>query len=102
MSHTTAYGNTYSNEVWEEIQARYAEEAARDKLVTDVIDKMENYLRRQLKEMGLNQNQIRQVARLFKYGEFEEANIEFSSAGRQEKINDLWSRWNVAMNKLEI
>ncbi len=102
MSHTTAYGNTYSDEDWKEIKARYAEEAARDKLVTDVIDKMENYLRRQLKEEGLNQGQINQVVSLFVNDRFGDTDIKFTSTSRQEKINNLRSRWKVAMNKLEI
>ncbi len=102
MSHTTAYRNTYSDEVWEDIKAGYAEEAARDKLVTNVIDKMENYLRRQLKEEGLNKGQINQVVSLFVNDRFNDTNIKFTSTSRQEKINDLWSRWNVAMSKLEI
>ncbi len=102
MTHTTAYGNTYSDEDWKEIKAGYAEEAARDKLVTDVIDKMENYLRRQLKEEGLNQSQINQVVSLFANDRFENANIKFTSVSRQTKVNNLWARWNIAMNKLEI
>lgn len=102
MAHTTAYGNTYSDEDWEDIKAGYAEEATRDKLVTDVIDKMENYLRRQLKEEGLNQNQTNQVVRLFVNDQFTDTNIRFTSASRQEKINNLWERWNVAMSNLEI
>lgn len=102
MAHTTAYGNTYSDEVWKEIKAGYAEEAARDKLVTEVIDKMENYLRRQLKEEGLNQSQANQVVGLFVNDRFTDADIKFTSTSRQEKINNLWERWNTAMNKLEI
>lgn len=102
MTHTTAYGNTYSDEDWKEIKAGYAEEAARDKLVTDVIGKMKNYLRRQLKEEGLNQDQVNQVVSLFANDRFVNSNIKFTSAKRQAKINDLWTRWNTAMNKLEV
>ena len=102
MSHTTQYGNTYTDEDWKEMKEEYARVDAEEKVITDKIDKMVNYLVRQLSELELNQNQVRQVVRLFKNDEFAEANIQFSSPERQQKITGLWNRWNTAMNKLEI
>ena len=102
MGHITRYGNYYTDQEWRETQEEFARVAAEEKKITDQISGMENYLARQLNELGLDQNQVRQVVRLFKYGEFGEANVKFSSPERQKKIASLWTSWNTAMNKLEI
>ena len=102
QGHITKYGNYYTSEEWTETQAEFARQAAEEKKITDKIEGMEKYLRRQLKEEGLNQSQVNQVVSLFVNDRFADANIKFTSVSRQTKISDLWSRWNTAMNKLEV
>ena len=100
MPHTTKYGNTYTDQEWREMQEYFAQERANDKAISSKINGMGKYLRRQLAEEGLNSQQIDTVVRLFRYGEYGDANIQFTSKSRQEKLDDLWDRWNVAMGKV--
>jgi hypothetical protein len=98
--HTTKYGNTYTDEVWKEMQAGYKAEEERDNQIQAKIDGMIKYLKRQCKEFGLSESQASTIAYLFETGNFIEANIKFSSKKNEDFVNDLWQRWNAAMNKI--
>ncbi|MCK5611481.1 hypothetical protein KAR91_56950 [Candidatus Pacearchaeota archaeon] len=102
MSHTTKYGNTYTDKEWTEMQDYYAQEKDNDDVISKKMLGLEKYLRRQLREnVGITtKQQANTVVRLFRYGEWEEANIQFSSQERQDKLNNLWQRWSTAMDKV--
>jgi hypothetical protein len=98
MAHTTKYGNRYSTKEWADIQTNFAQEEKETEDFFAKLEGMEKYLRRQLSEMGLSQNQINTLTSLFRDGSFWNANIKFSSEDREIKVNDLWNRWNTALN----
>jgi hypothetical protein len=100
MAHTTKYGNRYTDKEWAEMQAYFKAEKEKDDMISAKMNGLEKYLRRQLKEEGLSKRQEDTVTRLFRYGDYEEANIQFSSERRKAKLDGLWSRWNIAMSKL--
>lgn len=100
MSHTTKYGNTYTDEEWQEMQEYFAQEKANDDIISAKMTGLEKYLRRQLIQEGLTKQQINTVVRLFRYGNYKEANIQFTSQSRQDKLDNLWERWGVAMGKV--
>lgn len=100
MSHTTKYGNTYTDEEWAETQKYFKQEKANDDIISAKMNGLEKYLRRQLKEEGLDQKQSDIVVRLFRYGNYVEANIQFTSQKRQTKLDNLWQRWDVAITKV--
>lgn len=100
MAHTTRYGNTYTDKEWAEMQDYFKAEKAKDDTINTKLSGLEKFLRRQLKEEGLNKKQEDVVVRLFRHGNYKEANIQFSSPERQDKLNNLWKRWNVAMDTL--
>lgn len=100
MSHTTRHGNKYSDQEWADMQAYFKAEEVREEKVSAKKAGLTKHLRSQLKGEGLNQKQADYVVRLFRYGNWIEANVQFSSEGRKIKLNDLWRRWDVAMDKL--
>lgn len=100
MTHTTKYGNTYTDKEWAEMQAYFKQEKENDQAIGAKIAGLENYLKRVLREEGLDARQIQVVVSLFKRFDWEEANIKFTSQSRQAKLNDLWLRWNAAMDKV--
>lgn len=100
MSHTTKWGNTYTDQEWQEMQEYFAQEKINDDIISAKMTGLEKYLRRQLKREGLDQKQSDTVVRLFRYGNYKEANIQFTGQKRQDKLDDLWQRWGVAMDKV--
>lgn len=92
MTHTTKYGNTYTDQEWAEMQAYFREEKANDEAISAKMLGLEKFLRRQLREEGLDQKQEDTVARLFRYGNYEEANTQFTSKGRQATLQPLKPR----------
>lgn len=102
MSHITKYGNTYTDEEWTEMQDYFKQEKANDDIISAKMAGLEKYLRRQLKEdIGLTtKKQINTVVRLFRYDDYKEANIKFTSPERKAKLDNLQQRWDVAMSKV--
>jgi len=100
MSHTTKYGNKYTAAEWLEMSTEFKAEEDRASDIDRKVEKMLNYLKRQCKEYGFDDNQANTITRLFKDGSFVEANIKFSSEENETFINKMYSRFDTAMRKL--
>lgn len=100
MSHTTRYGNTYTDEEWTEMQEYFKEQKSEENKETAKLDGITKYLKRQLKNEGLDRKQIKVVANLFRHFTYDEANIQWTSQDRKDKIDNLWQRWNIATENL--
>jgi hypothetical protein len=100
MTHTTKYGNTYTDQEWAEMKAYFKQQKANDDAIGAKIRGLEKFLRRMLVKEGLNGDQVQVVVNLFKNESYEEANIQWTSQGRKTIIDDLYSRWDKAMARL--
>ncbi len=98
--HVTKYGNTYTDQEWTEMQAYFKQEKANDDVISAKMAGLEKYLRHQLKEEGLSPKQSDTIVRLFRHSSWEKANIQFTSQERQAKLDNLWQRWGIAMDKV--
>ena len=82
------------------MKAYFKQEKANDEKISGQLEGLTKDLRRQLQEEGLGIEQVETVTNLFKSGGWIEANVQFTSKKRQDKLNDLWRRWDAAMSKL--
>lgn len=100
MSHTTKYGNKYSNQEWSQMQAGFKAQDEADDAIEAKVDGMIKYLVRQCVEFGLSDDVAQTIARLFRSGEWAEANIQFSSEKNQVFVDGMWTRFDKAMSKV--
>ena len=104
MAHITRYGNRYSDQEWKEVQEIFAEERKETEDWFATLDKMGNYLARQLRENGLSEKAVTNLVYSFKNFTFEEqlhdGKFQFSSQERENFIMDLWERWNKKMDEV--
>ena len=100
MMHTTKYGNKYTDQEWVEMQAYFKQEKANDEKISAQIEGLTKDLKLQLQEEGLGIEQVKTVVNLFRNASWVDANIQFTSQKRQDNLNDLWQRWDIAMSEL--
>lgn len=100
MAHTTKYGNKYSNQEWQEMQAGFKAQDEADDAIEAKVDGMIKYLVRQCVEFSFSDEQAQTIARLFRTAKFLEANVQFSSPERQTFVENMWTRFDNAMSKL--
>jgi len=98
--HTTKYGNRYTGQEWSEMKTQFKAQEEADHAIEVKIDSMIKYLIRQCLEFGFHETQAQTIARLFRSGEFIDANIQFSSKKNQAFVEAMWARFSKAMNQL--
>jgi len=100
MTHTTKYGNQYTDQEWQGMQASFKVQEKVDNAIETKINGMIKFLVRQCVEFGFGDEQAQLIARLFRSGDWLEANIQFSSKENQIFVEDMWVRFDKVMSKL--
>ncbi len=100
MDHITKFGNKYSSQEWQEMQAGFKAQDEAGDAIEAKIDGMIKYLVRKCLEFGLSNDVAQTIAHLFRSGEWIEANIQFSSKETRVFVEGMWTRFDKAMSKL--
>lgn len=100
MVHTTKYGNQYSSQEWTEMQVGFKAQQEADEAIEAKIDGMVRYLIGQCVKFGFSEDQAQTIAQLFRSAKYLEVEIQFSSKKNRVFVEDMWTRFDKAMNKL--